>query len=101
MFSHDQLFEASNPVVAMEMPDGAIRMYVINDDRLRYALSTVTIKNHDIEKVNVISKFPLLPVKFSDAKRFSFGTQDYPGGQHTFRVIVPQGGVSIVDVYLK
>ena len=85
----------------MEMPDGAIRMYVINDDRLHYALSTVTIKNHDIEKVNVISKFPLLPVKFSDAKRFGFCTQDYPGDQHTFRVIVPQGGVSVVDVYLK
>lgn len=101
MYSYDNLFEASNPVVAMEMPDGGIRMYVINDDRLRYASATITIKNHDIDKVNVVSKFPMLPVKFSDAKRFTFGTQDYPGGQHTFRVLVPQGGVSIVDVYLK
>ncbi len=99
--SNDKLFEASHPVVSMEMPDGAIRMYVINDNRLVYASATIEIKNHDIDKVNVVSKFPLLPVKFSDAKRFSFGTQDYPGDQHTFRVLVPQGGVSIVDVYLK
>ena len=95
------LFEASHPVVPMQMPDGAIRMYVINDNRLVYASSTITIKNHDIDRVKVVSKFPLLPVKFSDEKRFSFWTQDYPGDQHTFRVLVPQGGVSIVDVYLK
>lgn len=98
---HSMYFEATHPIISMEMPDGAIRMYAINDDRLRYGLCDITIKNHDIEKVNVISKFPLLPVKFSDAKRFGFGTQDYPGGQHTFRLLIPHGGISIVDVYLK
>lgn len=97
----DNLFEASHPTIAMEMPDGAVRMYVMNDDRLGYAASTITIKHHDIEKVNVISKFPLLPVKFSDTKEFSITAQDYPGDKHTFRVLVTQGGVSIVDVYLK
>ncbi len=55
----------------------------------------------DIEKVNVVSKFPLLPVKFSDEKVFGFQAQDYPGDQHIFRVLVPQGGVSVVDLYLK
>lgn len=100
--SNDKLFESTDPVVAMEMPDGAIRMYVINDNRLTYASAVIEIKNHDIEKVNVVSKFPLLPVKFSDERKFSFATAtDHPNGQHTFRVLVPQGGVSIVDVYLK
>ncbi len=97
----EKIFEASHGVITMKMKDGALRIYVMNDDRLRYAPATITVKSGDIEKVDVVSKFPLLPVKFSDEKVFGFQAQDYPGDQHTFRVLVPQGGVSIVDLYLK
>ncbi len=97
----EKIFEASHSVIAMKMKDGALRVYVMNNDRLRYAPATITVKNGDIEKVNVVSKFPVLPVKFSDEKVFSFQAQDYPGEEHTFRVLTPQGGVSVVDIYLK
>ncbi len=97
----EKIFDSSHGVITMKMRDGALRIYVMNNDRLRYAPATITVKRGDIEKVNVISKFPLLPVKFSDEKVFGFQAQDYPGDQHTFRVLVPQGGVSIVDLYLE
>ena len=96
----EQIIECTHPVIPMQMRDGRIRIYALNDDLLHYGKAIITIKE-PIEKVENVSKFPLLPVKFSDKKQFGFTTQDYPGDQRTFRLLIPQGGVSIVDVYLK
>jgi len=94
------LLESTHPVLPMQLKNGAIRLYVLNNKPMYYAKANITMKRK-IEKVDNVSKFPLLPVKFSDSGTFSVTTQDYPGENTTFRVIVPQGGVSIVDVYLK
>ena len=94
----EQLFESTHPLIPMQMHNGRIRIYAINDDLLHYGKAIITFKK-GIEKVENVSKFPLLPVKFSDKKVFGFTTQDYPGGKRTFRLLIPQGGVSIVDVY--
>ena len=99
-YSAEQILECTHPVIPMQMQDGRIRVYALNDDLLHYGKAIVTIKA-PIKKVQNVSKFPLLPVKFSDKKQFGFTTQDYPGDQRTFRLLIPQGGVSIVDVYLK
>ena len=97
-YTTEQLFETTHPLIPMQMSDGRIRVYALNDDLLHYGKAIITFKKA-IKKVKNISKFPLLPVKFSDEKKFGFTTQDYPDGQRTFRLLIPQGGVSIVDIY--
>lgn len=94
------LVEATMPILPMQMADGRLRIYGINDDRLHYDSCFVTV-HKDIKEVKNISKFPMLPVKFSDSGDFSFTTTANPEGKHTFKLLIPQGGISIVDVYLK
>ena len=83
----------------MQMADGAIRIYVLNDDRLHYANAIITAKS-PILRVKNVSKFPLLPVKFSSGDTFHFDSPTEPGDYRNFRVLVPQGGLAIVDLYL-
>lgn len=97
-FAH--LFSCTNPVIPMRMDDGAVRLYILNDDRLHYAKTVVTV-NGEVEEVKNVSKFPLLPVKFSEDGVFNFASPHEPCGRRSFRVIVPQGGLGIVDLYFK
>lgn len=97
-FSH--LFSCTHPVLPVEMSDGAVRLYILNDDRLHYAKAVVTTKA-GIKQVKNVSKFPLLPVKFSEDGVFRFASPHEPGNLRNFRVIVPQGGLGIVDLYLE
>jgi len=94
------ILESTHPVIPMLLEDGAIRLYILNNDRLHYAPALITMKQK-IDRVQNVSKFPLLPVKFSEDGTFHFTSQDYPGELRTFRVLVPQGGLGIVDVYLR
>ena len=94
------LVDSTLPILPMQMADGRIRVYGINDDRLHYGSNFITF-HKDIKEVKNISKFPMLPVKFADNGDFSFTTSANPEGKHTFKLLIPQGGVSIVDVYLK
>ena len=94
-------FTSDFTVLPAFMADGAIRMMVFNDDLCHYASATITINGHEIDKVKNVSRFPLLPVKFSDDGNFGFAAQHTPNGCKTFRVLVPQGGLAVVDVYLK
>lgn len=94
------VMESTHPVIPMRLEDGRVRLYVVNDDRLNYGQAVITMK-HDVEKVCNVSRFPLLPVKFTDDGTFNFMSRDYPGQSRTFRVLIPPGGVSIVDVCYK
>lgn len=98
-FAH--ILKSTHPVIPMLMKDGRIRLYAMNDDLMHYAEANITVSS-GMEKVENVSKFPLLPVRFSDTGNFGgFLGQDYPGNLHTFRLLIAQGGVSIVDIYLK
>ena len=100
--NYKQIFTSAYTVIPSRMEDGAVRMMVINDDRMHYAKADITINNrYSIKEVKVISSFPLLPVQFSDKGVFGFFGNADPKSGHTFRVLVPQGGISIVDVYLE
>lgn len=94
------IVKATMPILPMLMRDGRLRIYGINDDRLHYDSCLVTV-DRDVREVKNISKFPMLPVKFSDSGNFSFTTTSEPGKMHTFKLLIPQGGISIVDVYFK
>ena len=91
--------ESTLPVIPMVMADGRIRIYGVNDDLLHYGTNLVTF-HKDIKEVKNVSKFPMLPVKFSQNGEFGFTTSTDAKGMHTFKLLIPQGGISIVDVYL-
>jgi len=95
--SFAEVLECTHPVIPMLMADGRLRLFVLNDDRLHYAKVLVTVRRR-VERVDNVSKFPMLPVKFTSDGRFSFMSTAEPGDMRTFRVLVPQGGMSIVDV---
>ena len=94
------LVESSLPILPMEMADGRLRIYSINDDRLHYGKNQVTV-HRPIKKVENVSKFPMLPVKFIKGNEVSFTAGTDATGMDTFRVPTPQGGISIVDVYFN
>ena len=96
-FSH--LFTCTLPVIPMLMEDGAIRLYLLNDDRIHYADAIITA-NTKIKEVKNVSKFPVLPVRFSQNGAFNFMSPHEPKEFRYFRVPVPQGGIGIVDLYL-
>ncbi len=95
----EDIIKATCPIIPMVMRDGRIRLYAMNDDLLHYEEANITV-NAEIEKVANVSRFPLLPVKFSDELNFSYKATDYPNGNRTFRLLIAQGGLSIVDIYL-
>jgi hypothetical protein len=92
------LVESTLPILPMQMADGRLRIYSINDDRLHYGKNQVTV-HKPIQRVENVSKFPLLPVKFLQNNAITFTSTTDPTGKDTFRIPTPQGGVSIVDVY--
>lgn len=99
---YKSIFTSKHTVVPSLMKDGAIRMMVINDDRTTYAMADITINDHyRIKEVKIVTKYPVLPVQFSDKGTFGFYGSTDPSSAHTFRVRVPNGGISVVDVYLE
>lgn len=98
--SFADIVSSTHPIIPMKMKDGRVRLYAMNDDLLHYGEANVTVKEK-LEKVENISRFPLLPVKFSDTGSFGLSAQDYPGDLRTFRLLIAQGGLSIVDLHYK
>jgi len=95
--SYADLLTCTHPVVPMQMADGRLRVFILNDDRLHYGETLVTV-TRKIKKVNNVSKFPMLPVKFTADGNFNFMSTAKPGDMRSFRVLVPQGGLGIVDI---
>lgn len=95
-----ELVEATMPILPMQMADGRLRIYSINDDRLHYGKNLITV-HRPIQRVENISRFPMLPVKFTQGDGIGVTATTDPTGLDTFRVPTPQGGISIVDVYFN
>lgn len=103
------LIRACRPVIfaekafamPMRLKDGRTRLYLINDDQMRYARARVTSK-YPIKKVENISRFPVLPVKFrSGDGSIIINPGDAPEASRTFTGKVPPGGISIFDIYTE
>lgn len=100
--NYKQLFTSDYTVIPARMEDGAIRMMVINDNRMSYVKADITINHrYKIKEAKTLSSFPVLPIQFSDVGKFGFFGNSDPSNGNTMRVIVPQGGISVVDVYLE
>jgi hypothetical protein len=97
-----ELFTCNLPMVPMQMTDGRYRLYLSNPEVNSYGYANVTAK-HPIEQVVSVSKYPVLPVKFMDSPDEAVGWmgKDSTGEERTFRVKVPPGGVTILDVLLR
>lgn len=99
--NYKKYFQSDYTILPSLMENGAIRMMIINDDWQHYANATITITNNSIREIKNITQFPILPVKFSNNENFSCTASTESKGCNTFKVIVPQTGISIVDVYLN
>lgn len=95
------LFRGNLPLLPMLMSDGRHRLYLWNPDPISYGYATVTAAR-PIERVEIVSKYPVLPVKFLDSPDESVGWigKSSTGTQQSFRVKVTPGGVTILDVWL-
>jgi len=98
--SANDMFICDTPINVIRMKDGRYRLYVYNmlDKYLRAAVTACK----PVKKVDVISKFPLLPVKFmaTPGERVGFIATESDGTQSSFSVRLAPRGVSIVDVTL-
>ncbi len=72
--------------LAMRMKDGRYRLHIVNDDLHRYIGAEITAPKA-IKRIDVVSKYPVLP-----PKRI---------GADTFIGRVTPGGLSIFDVWLE
>jgi hypothetical protein len=94
-------FSCNLPIVTMLMNDGRYRLYISNPELNSYGFATVTAAS-PIKRVDIVSKYPMLPVKFMESADESVGWMgnESTGTQRIFRVKVTPGGVTILDVAL-
>jgi len=95
------VFTCNLPMVPMLLDDGRYRLYITNYDLLSYGFAVVTAPT-PLRKVDNVSKYLLLPVKYlkSPEDTAGFAAKDSTGVEKSFRVKVAPGGLTIVDVTL-
>lgn len=96
----NSIFKSNVPYRAYKIGDNKYRLYLygIHEDRYSHALVECST---DIENVEIISKYPVLPVKFVEDMdtRFGFGYNN--SAKRKFQLKLQPGGSSIVDVTTK
>ena len=94
-------FRCEMATAVFQMPDGRYRLYVYNSSEEKYLLALVQ-SERPMETVRVVSKFPVLPPRFVDDLQGGFSYVSHEEGEkYAFRIRLPFGGVSIVDVTLR
>lgn len=95
------VFTCNLPMVPMLLDNGRYRLYITNYDLLSYGFAVVTAPT-PLRKVDNVSKYLLLPVKYlkSPEDTAGFAAKDSTGVEKSFRVKVAPGGLTIVDVTL-
>jgi len=93
---------ASVPITAFKTGDRTYRFYVYCVFEDRYCHVFIQTKR-DIERVDIITKYPVLPVRFMDELKISFqhNYKNEPDEKHAFKFNAPPGGMVVVDVTYK
>jgi len=89
------------PCFVLRMKSGALRIFILNPEINSYGRARVTAES-PIRSVSIVTKYPVLPVKFLDSPDGSarFIAQESDGTQRSFLIKVAPGGVTIADVML-
>ncbi|MBQ4157344.1 MAG: hypothetical protein IJD86_04290, partial [Clostridia bacterium] len=94
------IFTANVPMRAFKLDDKTYRLYLYGLYEERYSHGLVKSKK-PIDKVNIISRFPVLPVRFVEELNESFLFTYEKGQKHSFQAKLQPGGATIVDVILE
>lgn len=96
-----QEIQCSLPCSVFRRKDGSLRVFILNPELNSYGSANVTARR-PVKKVSIITKYPVLPVKYLNNPDggAGFTAQKSDGTQRSFRVKVSPGGVTIVDVEL-
>ena len=89
----------SHPVMIQELRDGVERIYFYNKYDNAY-INVVVDSEYTVESAEIVSDFPVLPVKFVDAEEKS-GYFDYSKASSErkhFQIRIAPDGLTIVDI---
>lgn len=94
------------PMMALALQNGRHRLYLYNPDENHYGHANVT-SAYPIQKADVVSAYPVLPVRFQDVapldlggNRFAFDHEKAVDLPRAFRVKLAPGGVTVVELTL-
>lgn len=90
---------ASQPMMALRMPNGKDRLFLYNPDEDHYDHVVVTCDT-DTKSVEIASHYPVLPPRFIQRQNtaFSFNYGKKADRTNQFQVKLAPGGVTIVDI---
>lgn len=94
-----ELFRATVPMRAFRLTNGKYRLYLFGLYDERYSHGLVQ-SARNVEEVSIVSKFPVLPVRFVTELNESFGFAYQQGQKRSFQVKLQPGGATILDVTL-
>ena len=95
----EEQFTVNVPYRAFRLENGCYRLYLFGIYYEQYSHAFVTSRK-EIKSAKVVSKFPVLPVRFVAEQNESFGFTYEKGAQHSFQVKLQPSGTTIVDVEL-
>lgn len=95
-----ELFQVNVPYRAFRLTNGKYRLYLFGIYSEQYSHAFVRCARA-IASAKVVSKFPVLPVRFTAEKNESFSFTYQKGANHSFQVKLQPSGTTIVDVELE
>ncbi len=93
-------FTANVPFRAFKTAENKYRLYVYGLHEDRYSLALITSKL-PIEDAKVISKFPVLPVRFIESEDTKYFFAYGKGTKHSFQMKMQPSGNAVVDVTVE
>jgi len=96
----DHTFSCNLPIMPILLENGNYRLYILNEAINSYGFADVSA-DRLVKNVSIVSKYPVLPVKFK-AKGVVVGVlaRDSTGVETDFRAKVTPGGVTILEITL-
>lgn len=93
-----ELFTCSHPMTVTKLKNGHYRLYIYNPEVFTYAKAVVSCIK-PIRSVEILSKYPLLPVKYlhSSDGYASFLSSESDGTQCHFKTRIAPGGAVILE----
>ena len=93
-------FAANVPFKAYKLSNGKYRLYAYGLHEDRYSRALITSKL-PIADAKVVSKFPILPVRFIETEDTKFFFAYEKGTKHSFQMKMQPSGNTIVDVTVE
>jgi hypothetical protein len=91
------LFKCNKPFVAMMLNNGRFRLYIYNPSENNYEYAVVESKNTILD-ATIISKYPVLPVRYIKQAIPGYTAVNDDNEHHRFQTRLMPSGVTIVEI---